>query len=75
MTVRFKGNKSPCMVYKVLNETVTMEYDEVVFKKYMPCFEIECLGWIPKEVLEEVEETTADIPAIDVGVYITNNFK
>ena len=74
MKVRFKGNTSPCMVYRVINPVPVMEFDEVVFKKYISCIEIECLGLIPTEILEEVEETTADIPAIEVAVYIANNF-
>ncbi len=65
MIVKFKGKKEPCITYKVINETPVIEFDEVL-KKYCECIEIEMLGLVAKEVLEEVKENDRNITATDI---------
>lgn len=71
MTVKFKGNKEPCIVYKVTNNNPITEYDEFL-KKYCACIEIETLGLVPQELLEEVTGHEENVSATDLAIYLTN---
>jgi len=73
-TVKFKKNNEPCIVYKVINATPVMEYDEY-FGKYCECIEIETMGLVPKELLTEANEHPNNISATDLSIYLTNNIE
>ena len=69
MIVKFKSNKEPCIIYKVINGNPVVEYDEVL-KKYCECIEIENLGLVAKEVLEESVYNEDNVSATDVYLNI-----
>jgi hypothetical protein len=69
MTVKFKGKKEPCITYRVINSNPVIEFDEVL-NKYCECIEIESLGLVAKEVLEETLENKDNITATDVYLNI-----
>jgi hypothetical protein len=71
MLMKFRENQEPCVVYNVLSGPDT-DYDEVL-QKYCACFELEVLGPVAAELLEEATDHPENIPAIDVAIYLTNN--
>ena len=71
MKVKFKNNIEPCIQYEVINPFPVIEYDDVL-KKYCPMIEVEILGLVPKELLEEVTIHPDNIQAIDLAVYLSN---
>jgi hypothetical protein len=72
MLVRFKKNPEPCIVYKVIDDTPSFQYDEY-YEKYMECIEIEVMGYVPKELLTEATGNYNNVNAIDLAIYLTNN--
>jgi len=71
MYVKFKHTTIDATIqYKVLNPTEVMEYDEVL-KRYCAHIEIEVLGLVPKELLEEIEYSDQNTNAIDVAVKLS----
>jgi hypothetical protein len=69
MIVKFKGKKEPCITYRVINPNPVIEFDEVL-NKYCECIEIEMLGLVAKELLEEVIGDKDNITATDVYLNI-----
>ena len=70
--VKFKKNNEPCITYKVINPNPVMEYDDY-FKKYCECIEIEAMGLVPLELLDEAKECEGNVSATDLSIYLTNN--
>lgn len=70
--VRFKGNTEPCLQYDLLDETEVMEYDEVKFKKYVPCIRISVIGFVPKELMCEATHP-GNVDAIDVAIELSKD--
>lgn len=69
MVVKFKGKGEPCITYKVINPNPVVEFDEVL-NKYCECLEIEMLGLVAKELLEEVIGNKDNITATDIYLNI-----
>lgn len=69
--LKFKSNPEPCIQYKLIDPTEIMEYDDVVFNKYVPHIEISVMGLVPKELMEETSHPD-NIDAIDVMVGASN---
>jgi hypothetical protein len=74
MNVRFKKNPEPCIIYRVINDVPSMQYDEY-FGKYMECIEIEVMGYVPTELLTEAKEHLNNVQAIDLAIELTNQSK
>lgn len=71
MKVKFKDNNEPCVVYRVLSNKPEMQFDEITYKKYVLCYNIEILGWVPVDLLQEIVDHQHNIPAIDLAVELS----
>lgn len=64
MKVRFKHSEEPCIHYKVIDSQPIFMYDDVL-EKETNCIELQGLGYVAEELLEETESDDG-IDAIDV---------
>lgn len=70
MFVRFKKSDDDRYIhYKVLSDAPSMQFDDVIYKSYVLCHELEVLGFVPVDLL--VETTKENIPAIDVAIKLS----
>jgi hypothetical protein len=72
MKLIFQSNTEPCIEYEVLEEWESYQYDEVVFKKYVPCRKLEILGYVPSKLLKPSTNHPQNIKAIDLAIHIQN---
>jgi hypothetical protein len=69
MKVKFKDSIEPCIQYEVIDPIHQWNYDEL-FDKYILCLEIESLGLVPQEILEETTHPD-NINATDIAINLS----
>lgn len=71
MKVKFKHSEEPSIQYRVKSNNPVFMYDEVL-EKETNCIELEVLGYVAQELLEETESSD-NIDAIDVLIETQKN--
>lgn len=64
MTVKFEGRIEPCIVYRVIDEKEQF-FESSKLHKICAHINIEVMGWVPSELLTEIEGHPKNVFATD----------